>query len=66
MASEKAPWVPPELIAHLDKHFPDRASEMLESGKFIRHRAGQVSVVRYLKTLAKNQVERALLGEETL
>ena len=65
MDSDQVPWISPELLAHLDRYFPDRAPEPLALIQTIRHNAGQVSVVRHLKYLAKRQVERALLGEES-
>jgi hypothetical protein len=43
------PPIPQALLAHLELVFPDRSPVVGEDIKTIRHKAGQVSVVRYLR-----------------
>lgn len=57
---EKTPYISPELIRFLEATYPDRLPDPTESLDSIRHRAGQVSVIRFLKSLHEDQHEQEL------
>jgi hypothetical protein len=57
---EKTPFISPELVRFLEATYPDRLPDPDESLDSIRHRAGQVSVVRFLKTLHEDQHEQSV------
>lgn len=49
MENNKLPNVPKELLEALEKRFPDRLPENMETLDSIRFRSGQVSVIRMLR-----------------
>jgi hypothetical protein len=49
------PSIDDRLVAELAKKFPDQAPSLDLSDKEVWFRAGQVSVVRYLKKVATEQ-----------
>lgn len=49
MDNFKFPKIPKELLEVLEKRFPDVAPELADSTDLIRHKAGQVSVIRLLR-----------------
>ena len=49
MDNFKFPLIPKELLEVLEKRFPDVAQELADSTDLIRHKAGQVSVIRLLR-----------------
>lgn len=54
------PTVPKDLLEYLQRLFPDRAPARGESLRDIRHKVGQVSVVRHLAEQFKTQNETIL------
>jgi hypothetical protein len=62
MNKPKAPYISDELLQFLDSTFPEKTPDPKESLEEIRHRGGQVSVVRFLKHLQKQQTARELTG----
>jgi hypothetical protein len=49
METKKFPLVSKELLEELEKRFPDRLPDYMESNDSIRYRSGQVSVIRLLR-----------------
>lgn len=56
----KSPAVPIEVVEWLERIYPDRAPDEGESIFKIRHRSGQVSVVRKLRKEYEMQTRRAM------
>lgn len=59
------PEVPTDLLVALEAIFPDRAPSVYESMDTVRHKAGQVSVVRFLRNQHTVQHETVLGLKET-
>ena len=49
MDNFKFPLIPKELLEVLEKRFPDVAPELNDSIDTVRHKSGQVSVIRLLR-----------------
>lgn len=49
MDNFKFPLIPKELLEVLEKRFPDVAPELYDSIDTVRHKGGQVSVIRLLR-----------------
>lgn len=56
----KIPHVDLELLEYLEGLFPDRAPEPSDSMEQIRHKAGQASVARHLRSVYEEQVDKSL------
>ena len=57
------PYTVDELIKVLDKIYPEKAPELKDNDKTVWFKAGQRSVVNWLKDL-KTRSENNLLGED--
>lgn len=57
---EPFPNVPDDLLKKLDELFPERCAELSDDEKTIRHKAGQRSVVRFLRDKHQQQNETIL------
>lgn len=63
--TRRCPVIPQDLLAHLQLLFPDKAPSESERLSAIRHKAGQVSVVRYLTTQYEAQSKNILASPAT-
>ncbi|NKD46214.1 hypothetical protein HEQ69_10915 [Haematospirillum jordaniae] len=52
------PFVPPELVAELSRRYPDQAPDPEERLEDIMYRAGQVSLVRFLRRHMDQQTDK--------
>jgi hypothetical protein len=57
---KKFPVVPKELLEELEKRFPDRCPEPTTSLDEIRIKTGQVSVVKFLRSIFEVQNRNVL------
>ena len=56
------PTIPKTLLDYLQRAFPDVAPSQGDAKKTIRHKAGQVSVVRHLAEHFRQQNENILVS----
>lgn len=61
--SDEQPFPPvsKELLDALDKAFPDKSPDLSTPVDMIRHRGGQVSVVRFMKRQYEEQNDKGSL-----
>lgn len=66
MSSTKdCPPIPADLLAHLDKTFPERTPELDWTLDRIRHEGGQRAVVRHLRRVFEDQNRNILQPKNT-
>jgi len=58
--NNRTPTVTQELITHLDLYYKDCSPDLSTNIDTIRYNSGQVSVIRYLKRLYKEQQHNML------
>lgn len=58
--NNRIPTVTQELITHLDLYYKDCSPDLSTNIDTIRYNSGQVSVIRYLKRLYKEQQHNML------
>lgn len=56
------PRIPEEIVAYLDRTFPERCPVLGETMEAIMHQSGQRSVVRYLIRIFEDQNDNKLLS----
>jgi hypothetical protein len=60
MNNHRFPPIPTVLLEELEKRFPDRMPDSSDSHDVIRFKQGQVSVIRFLRTLYDSQNQNIL------
>ena len=58
------PYIPDDLLDSIDTHFPDKCPSITEEDRMIWFKAGQRSVVEFLKDQSKRQKESTDLDVE--
>ncbi len=54
------PYIPPELVEYLEKLYPDASPRLDTPDRSIWWKAGEVSVVRHLRSVLEEQQETVL------
>lgn len=61
--TKSIPQIPPELLEYLESLYPDCSPDLKTPDRQIWHKAGQVDVVRHLRSIFDQQNENILSGE---